>query len=138
MGAWGYGPLDGDAELGWMMSEFSPAALKPITKAAHRRYPGEGNKLNVSAELRVAAHAYMVLADHGLLSWVKDEPAETGDALVARYREVLDDDDAFTSWRDPQKARTIFEEELSRVVEASKKVRTAPGVAERVTSSGPA
>jgi hypothetical protein len=119
-----------------MMSEFSPAALKPITKAAHRRYPGDGNKLNVSAELRVAAHAYMVLADNGLLSWVSDEAAETGDALAARYREVLDDEDAFTSWKDPQKARTIFEEELNRVVEASEKVRGAPGVAQRISANG--
>jgi hypothetical protein len=115
-----------------MLSEFSPAALKPVTKAAHRRYPGDGNKLNVSAELRVAAHAYMVLADNGLLSWVTDEAAETGDALAERYREVLDDEDAFTSWRDPQKARTTFEEELARVAEAAHRVRHAPGVAQRI------
>ncbi len=142
MGAWGYGPLDGDAQLGWMMSEFSPGALKPITKASHRLYPGprSGNKLNVIAELRVAAYAYVVLSAHGLLDWVDDEPVETGLALAERYREVLNDDDdddddgAFASWTDSKKARATFAKELEQVLEATEKVRNAPGVAQRVAA----
>lgn len=127
--------MDGDAPLDWMRGEFSPNALKPITQTANRAYPGTGNPFNVIACARVAAYAYGALADAGLLDWVSDEPAETGDALAQLYRKILEDGEAFSSWRDPEKAKKTFEEELVRLEEAVSNVRGAPGVAQRVVSA---
>ena len=108
-------------------------ALKPITKASRRRYSSTAaDKNNIRAELRVAAYAYVVLSVNGLLDWVDDKPEETGLALAERYREVLADDDAFAAWTNPKKAHATFEKELKRVLEATEKVRNAPGVAERI------